>query len=565
MAGSAPSARGNRPSQRDRTSGHGRDAALQFVAAARYVPPMQSWRVWPAICAAAAWGTLALAPPALAAPGDLDTAGFGTAGIFTAPVQAGATGDAAELHRIALDAEGRTLLAFAKDDDADVRGDAVVVARLTDAGTLDTTFNPAGPTPGLVEVDPGGTATSTTDIHVRGVRPGPGGTVLVLARVFNPGAPIRIVLMRLTASGQLDGDFGTGGRVTDLEVFGSYATDARSLAVDAQGRALVGGYTQDIPDFNGPSVKRYTTGGALDGSWGTGGIAPLPNGLEIMDIQALSAGGVVASGRGGNGGNDAFAARLTATGSPDAQFSQDGVATVNLGQYSGGVGWAQSVASDSQGRVLIGGYAFASEFSSVAAVARFTAGGEVDGSFGAGSGAPVPGVSWLAGSMRQVYDVAIGCGDRVLAAGQSRVGFESNIGLARLTAAGVADTAFGPGEPEPGVIVTDLGGSESAISLATDGKGRAYIAGGRYVSSPAVDARAIVMRRLDTTGCAPGEEPPGPPPPPTEPPPSPPTGGAAPAAAGPPRASAARCARARSHERPSTRARRPAPSATAGT
>lgn len=478
--------------------------------------------VVPLVVCAVAWGALVPSSAAVAAPGDLDASGFGSGGIFTAPLQAGATGDGAELHHVALDAQGRTLLAFARDDDADARGDAVVVARLTEGGAVDSTFNPGGATPGLAEVDAGGTPTSTTDVQIRGVQPGPAGTILVLARVYDPGAPVRIVLMRLTATGQLDGDFGSGGRVTDLEVFGSYATDARTLSVDAQGRALVGGVTQDIPDFNGPTIKRYTTSGTLDPGWGTGGIATLPYGLQIMDTQALASGGLVASGR---AGNDAFAARLTDAGAPDGTFSGDGVATVNLGQASGEVGWSQAVAADSQGRVVVGGYAFYAQFNAVAAVARFTAGGDVDGSFG--SGAPLPGVSWLPGSFQAVRDLAVGCGDRVLAAGVSQVGFNSNIGLARLTAAGLADGDFGPSEPTPGLIVSDLGAGEFATGLASDAKGRAYVAAARNVFSPAADTRAIVMRRLDATGCAPGEQPPGPPPPTGEPPPapSPPAGG----------------------------------------
>ena len=92
---------------------------------------------------------------------------------------------------------------------------------------------------------------------------------------------------------------------------------------------------------------------------------------------------------------------------------------------------------------------------------------------------------------------------------------------------------------------------EVANGLATDSQGRAYLSGARQIFDLAADVRARVVRHLDATGCAPGEQPPGPPAPPSEPPATGGGGAGGGAALAPSRrASAVPCAQ------PPTRARR---------
>ena len=166
--------------------------------------------------------------------------------------------------------------------------------------------------------------------------------------------------------------------------------------------------------------------------------------------------------------------------------------------------------------------------------------------------------------MRGPTDLIVGCEDRVLVAGISQVSLNaSKAALTRLNSSGAIDAAFAPGAPAPGIVIDDA--MEIANGLATDSQGRAYLSGARQIFDPAADVRARVVRHLDATGCAPGEQPPGPPAPPSEPPAT--GGGGAGGGAGAPsrRASAVPCAQPPTRARRSTQAARPAPPATAGT
>lgn len=472
----------------------------------------------PAVCAA-----LLAAPGASAAPGDLDPT-YGAGGVFTAALQ---TPQADREQVVAIDAAGRALIAFGHDTDSDGDGDALVVGRLTTAGELDSTFNPLGTTPGLVEVDFSGLISAGDFLTAKGVRAGPGGTVLALANALSgfDGTP-QIALVRLTAAGGYDPLFGAQGRLVDAIGLG-YRPYADALEIDEQGRALVAGTTITQTGNRG-FVARYTTAGALDSSWNDDGHVEISSGtaaIQLYDIRALTGGAAAVAG---SHDFDALAARLTSSGSLDGDFDGDGIATSDLARATGfNPGLANAVSVDSQGRVVIAGASI--NAGSHAAVARFTPAGALDTSFGTGT--PAPGIAFIPSpAMVRVMDVLVGCGDRVLVVGsgsyQPAQGPGTNtFALGRLTDGGVVDTAFAPAEPQPGVVQTPLGEYANATSLAADGQARAYLAGFRRMPAPPFDVKPAVVRRIDSTGCAAGEPPPGPPPPdPTPPPgPSPPT------------------------------------------
>lgn len=75
-------------------------------------------------------------------------------------------------------------------------------------------------------------------------------------------------MLRLTAGGDLDGTFGTGGKTTSDLLSSDGAT---SVLVTADNKIFIGGYT--LSGNNDFVAAKYTAGGVLDGSFGTGGIA----------------------------------------------------------------------------------------------------------------------------------------------------------------------------------------------------------------------------------------------------------------------------------------------------
>ncbi|MBX9585053.1 MAG: hypothetical protein K2X87_32510 [Gemmataceae bacterium] len=168
----------------------------------------------------------------------------------------------------------------------------------------------------------GGEAAVDGSIQTRYGRPGypgPGGTGPVTSW-FTNSAP---AVVRLTADGQLDATFGTGGRVltplpaqqTDL----GYQVQAVSALPD--GRVLLAG-AGEVPTAEQPypigRALRLTAAGALDPTYGSAGVA-------TSDVAPPALGGVGIDPKNRVVFANATAvARLTAEGVPDRGFGTDG-------------------------------------------------------------------------------------------------------------------------------------------------------------------------------------------------------------------------------------------------
>src|SRR5437870_3870186 len=87
------------------------------------------------------------------------------------------------------------------------------------------------------------------------------GRIVAAGSVWSPGYDF--ALARYTPAGTLDPSFGTGGVV--VTAFGSSYDEITSVAIDREGRIVVGGYTRntqsDTDDF---ALARYTDDGSLD-------------------------------------------------------------------------------------------------------------------------------------------------------------------------------------------------------------------------------------------------------------------------------------------------------------
>src|SRR5262249_14676380 len=135
-------------------------------------------------------------------------------------------------------------------------------------------------------------------------------------------------VVRLLPDGQFDPSFGYAGVV--LTSIGSGASGANAVAIDAQDRIVVAGYSTGNGGSKDFAVARYTTSSALDPSFNSG------SGYRIIDVaggQSASATGVaidslgriVLGGSAFNGSNNDFAvARLSPDGSLDPTFGNAG-------------------------------------------------------------------------------------------------------------------------------------------------------------------------------------------------------------------------------------------------
>ena len=164
--------------------------------------------------------------------------------------------------------------------------DSAVVRFRTD-GTLDPSFNPNGPRPGVVITG----VSSGFDVNFR-VAIDRQGRILAAGDAFvGVGAGLfDIMLSRYLSDGTLDGSFGNAGVVLTNLAPGDSDDDAQGVAVQHNGKILVGGsaaptaFTFDS-DF---MVARFLPSGDLDTSFGQGGIAITPTAPGTADDEIFA-------------------------------------------------------------------------------------------------------------------------------------------------------------------------------------------------------------------------------------------------------------------------------------
>jgi uncharacterized delta-60 repeat protein len=124
--------------------------------------------------------------------------------------------------------------------------------------------------------------------------------------------------------GSLDLSFGTGGIVTTD--FGSSADLGNSVAIQTDGKLVVAGYSI-IGTNDEFALVRYTTNGALDLTFGTGGIVTTDFGGfddQGQSVAIQTDGKLVVAGFSDNGDTRYFAlVRYTIDGALDITFGQE--------------------------------------------------------------------------------------------------------------------------------------------------------------------------------------------------------------------------------------------------
>jgi uncharacterized delta-60 repeat protein len=350
---------------------------------------------------------------------------------------------AGRTHSVALamaPAPGGKLLIGGSTTDGTTR--QFMAARFTDAGALDSSFDPTGNPPGTVETDllgstheditglgllssskiaavgsaQGGaleyfrytetgavdlspvadTFTGVTSISPTSMAVAPGDKVLV-GGFATVGTSDQLFVARLLSDGTPDSTFGTAG-ITTFNVGTPTGTDrANAIALQPDGSVVIVG-TADV-DESAPQavVARVTSGGGLDPGFGSGGVTLLSPGANKSAANAVALqpnGKVLVAGEAnviGEGSGDFALMRLNSNGTLDPTFGSGGVAIHSL-VAAGDI--AAGVALQPDGNVVLAGSTF--DTSSDVGVARFL-GGEVPtpGSATGGSDRTKPKISKL--------------------------------------------------------------------------------------------------------------------------------------------------------------------------
>jgi uncharacterized delta-60 repeat protein len=302
--------------------------------------------------------------------------------------------DDESVHGAALQPDGKIVLA------GDSRLQPAVV-RLKANGALDTSFDGDGK-----KLFSWGAIGRVTAVVIA-----PNGKILLGGFSGPEGGNIQVA--RMTAKGALDATFGAGGIAT-VDFGGTEFGEA--IARQADGRILVVGRSS----AGGAVVARLRATGALDPDFGSGGRVTLPGGGSLGAVLVQPDRNIVVAGN-ASGSAMMTVTRLKPDGSLDATFGSGGTTTVAFGSLANPLGGA---ARRPDGKIVIAGYTQDGED---VAVARLNADGSLDATFGAAGKATVDfGVATFGNA------VALAPNGRIVVAGQKTGG--DDFAVARLLA-----------------------------------------------------------------------------------------------------------------------------------
>jgi uncharacterized delta-60 repeat protein len=315
------------------------------------------------------------------------------------------------------------------------------------SGALDTTFD----TDGKVTTTVGNSTSEAFAVALQA------DGKFVAAGYANNALNRDFALVRYELNGALDTTFGTGGKVTtDI---GGADNEILAVAIQTDGKIVAAGYSSNGADDDF-TLARYNANGTLDSSFGTGGIVRtnFNNSFDYSEAILIQPDGkIVAAGYSFNGSFFDFAlARYNADGTPDTTFDGDGMLTTD---FTGGDDLAFSLALQTDGKLVAAGVT-GTDFG----LARYNPNGSLDATFDEDGK-----VSTSINNFDAAYALAVQTDGKIVAAGETDAGTNSDFALVRYNADGSLDTGF----DADGKVTTAIGGGNEfaeALTIQTGGK-----------------------------------------------------------------------------------------------
>ena len=252
---------------------------------------------------------------------------------------------------VALQSDGKIVIAGA------ACCDKLLVGRLNSDGSTDTSFA------GGAVVFPSSTTTGSagaSSLAIQGDQKIVVGGNAPDASGVNPA----VLIARLNSDGTFDSDFGSGGTTTTQLGAGSSPHSAvESLALQGNGEIVFAGGASNESGEDMMLVGRVTARGDLDPSFANSGYLRMQTGAgtspaSVAHAMAVQSDGKLVIGGSGSdsGGSDAYAvARLYGDGSADGTFGSGGLVHKQLAQSSPGASTVSAVLIAPDGKIATAG------------------------------------------------------------------------------------------------------------------------------------------------------------------------------------------------------------------
>jgi uncharacterized delta-60 repeat protein len=294
------------------------------------------------------------------------------------------------------------------------------------------------------------------------------GKTLVAGWSDSGGGNLDVSLLRLAADGSLDTSFGAGGVVSVL-IGGNQ--NAYDMALQANGGIVVVGET-DSPTSGDILLLRYTANGALDTSFSGDGVqtTSLTAVADVAHAVAIQADGKIVVA--GTGGSSYALLRYNTDGSLDTSFDSDGEYT---GSFGNNTASASAMAVQADGKILVAGYGWDGAQWSLG-VARHLSNGALDSSFSS-DGKLFIGFGGNVSSSPDIYSIVTQADGKILLAGYiagTVAGDTRDAILIRLNADGTLDASFGGGD---GIVTLNRSNWDEFSSVVVEADGKILAAG----------------------------------------------------------------------------------------
>ncbi len=419
--------------------------------------------------------------------GILDTT-FGTSGMVQTLVKnSGATGSNgnSEIMALAIQSTGE-IVAGGRFS---LSGDRFAIARYDRNGTLDTSFD--------------GDGINLTNI---------GGSQQINALLIQPTGEIvaggfsssRFALARYATNGSLDTAFSGDGVLTTTVGSGGNAQVFGLIFVN--NGIIAGGLGFNGTNNSNFALARYDLSGALDGTFGSGGIltTQLSTGADGIRALMLDDNNIIAGGFALNGNRTDFAlARYGTNGVLDTTFDADGIVTTAIG---GGDDEINAIALQTDNKIIAAGFTVdANNKTRDFAVARYDTDGTLDPAFGTGGKVTTSISSNNTTPGHDVINAVLIQPDGKIVAGGSSYKTEfppildhTDFTLIRYNADGSVDTT---GFGFSGIATTTINNRDdeiNAIALQSDGK--IIAAGTSFTVGTTTNHHDFTLTRYETNG-----------------------------------------------------------------
>jgi uncharacterized delta-60 repeat protein len=394
-----------------------------------------------------------------ASAGDIDAA-FGIDGKVITDFGASAWG-----RSLVIQPDGKLVMAGFADGD-------FALARYNTDGGLDPAFGSGG----KVITDFG----ADDNAHAAAILPD--GRIVAVGSTWD--GDLNIAMSCYNPDGSLDDTFGTAGRVITLIL--GYCM-AQALAIQPDGKLIVAGRA-GVESNAVFALARYNPDGSLDPTFGSAGIVTtdLRKSIdEIYDVAILPDGHIVAAGisqrKPSSDTSDFALVRYNSDGSLDTTFGTGGRV---IKDFFGRDDSLTSLAVQSDGRLVVAGYAAQDSGDPFFTFVRYSEDGSLDSTFGEGGLA----ITHIRGYFG-VCALGIQPDGRILGAGPVHRGgaFSDDLGLIRLNFDGSLDVSFG----SDGLALTDFFGlDDGANALVVTPDGRIVVAG---YAKPNLQTRFVAL------------------------------------------------------------------------